>query len=231
MQQLKIHILVLLCITFLPLAVRAQESQPDSAYIFMPIKNIAPDTLNKTNSLGVNVMLGNNGFGIGFFYKQQINSTLSWMLSLSGSEAKAPNEVETYYYDFYGNIYKTVLGKVNQLFVVPAMIGLQYRLFKDEITETFQPYVNAGIGPNVVLAFPYNTPFSKSFSGAHSYFGVGAYVGAGTYFGLTSNSLMGISIRYYILPMSKHYAIQSIQNEPMANFNTFFLSFDLATQY
>ncbi len=42
---------------------------------------------------------------------------------------------------------------------------------------------------------------------------------------------MGINIQYYILPMSKNYDIQSLQGEPMANFNTFFLGFDFATQY
>lgn len=206
-------------------------SQADSEYAFMPIRDLTPDTASKSNTLGLNIMLGNNGFGMGFFYKQAITGTLSWTISLSGSEAKAPNEVESYYYDYYGNVYKTVFGKVNQLFVIPAMVGLQYRLFKGEITETFQPYVNAGVGPDLVLAFPYNEPFSRSVSDAHSYFGPGAYIGAGSYFGLTSNSVMGISIRYYILPMSKSYQIESLQDQPMANFNTFFLSFDIATQY
>lgn len=231
---------ILIALLFIVTMAQAQQknststnatSQADSEYAFMPIKDVAPDTASKMNSIGVNIMLGNNGFGLGFFYKQAINSTLSWTLSLAGAEAKAPNEVETYYYDFYGNIYKTVLGKVNQLFVVPATIGLQYRLFKDIITDTFQPYINAGVGPDVVLAFPYNTPLSTSFSNAHSYFSAGAYIGAGSYFGLTANSVMGISVRYYILPMAKSYHIESMQDEPMANFNTFFLSFDIATQY
>ncbi len=50
-----------------------------------------------------------------------------------------------------------------------------------------------------------------------------------TYRGSFGNTL--ISVRYYILPMSKRDRIESIQGEPMANFNTFFLSFDFATQY
>ncbi|MFZ1081776.1 MAG: hypothetical protein WAO19_07605 [Candidatus Kryptoniota bacterium] len=204
---------------------------PDSEYAFMPIKDLVPDTTDKRSSIGLDIMIGNNGFGAGFFYRQDLNGTLSWTLSLSGSEAKAPNEVTTYYYDYYGYPQETVIGKINQLFVIPAMVGLQYRLFKDEITNTFQPYINAGVGPDVVLALPYNVPLSSSLSNGHSYFGAGAYVGAGMYFGLTSNSVMGISVRYYILPMSKNYGIESLQDEPMANFNTFFITFNIATQY
>ncbi len=233
-------ILILLLLLFagsfgLTAGVFAQQTnattQPDSEYAFMPIKDLVPDTTDKRNSIGLDIMIGNNGFGMGFFYRQELNGTLSWTLSLSASEAKAPNETTTYYYDIYGYPQSTVIGKVNQLFVIPAMVGLQYRLFKDVITNTFQPYVNAAVGPNVVLALPYNVPLSTSLSNGHSYFGVGAYVGAGTYFGLTSTSVMGISVRYYILPMSRSYGIESLQDEPMANFNTFFLAFDIATQY
>ncbi|MGO9482666.1 MAG: outer membrane beta-barrel protein, partial [Candidatus Kryptoniota bacterium] len=204
MHRSKICTRLLFALILLPVTASAQQPnttfQSDSEYAFMPIKDLVPDTTDKTNSLGIDLMLGNNGFGLGVFYMRAIDGTLSWTLSLSAAEAKAPNEVETYYYDIYGNIYQTVLGKVNELFDIPVMAGLQYRLFKDQIVNTFQPYINAGFGPNMVLAFPYNTPLSTSFSKAHSYFGVGAYVGAGTYISLTPNTLMGINIQYYILP-------------------------------
>ncbi len=204
--------------------------EPDSQYAFMPIKSLAPDTAEKSNALGLDIMLGNSGFGLGFFYRQSLTSTLSWTFSISGSEAKAPNEMDTYYYDYYTGTYeKTVIGKVNQLFVFPAMIGLQYRLFKDEITGTLRPYIFGGIGPNAIFAAPYNEPLSTSLSHGRGYFGPGAYIGCGAYFGPDPNSLIGVSVRYYILPMS--HGIESLQNEPMANFNTFFISFNVATQY
>ncbi len=211
----------------------AQETNtpanPDSEYAFMPIKDVAPDTVEKANALGIDIMLGNNGFGMGFFYKQGITGTLSWTFSISGSEAKAPNEVTTYYYDIYGYPQSIVLGKVNQLFVFPAMVGLQYRLFKDDLTGSFKPYVCGGLGPNAVFAAPYDQPFGWSISHGRGYFGGGGYIGAGAYFGLDPGSLLGISARYYILPMS--HGIESLQDEPMANFNTFFITFNIGTQY
>ena len=223
----KIVILSVLLVSATALAEKPNISTPpDSQYTYMPIKDMEPDTAQRDNALGMDIMIGNSGFGGGFFYKQRISGTLSWTASFCISEAKAPNEVA--YYDPYTG-QKFVPGKVNQLWVIPAMLGLQYRLFSDEITDTFRPYVFAGLGPNAVFAAPYDRPLSYSFSRGRGYFGGGAYIGLGAYFGSDPNSLLGISIRYYILPM-KH-GIESLQNQPMANFNTFFIAFNIGTQY
>ena len=211
----------------------AQENNtpanPDSEYAFMPIKNVAPDTTEKTNAIGLDIMLGTNGFGMGFFYKQSITGTLSWTFSLSGSEAKAPNEISYTGYDIYGNLVNITPGKINQLFVFPAMFGLQYRLFKDELAGSFIPYVCGAVGPNAVFAAPYDQPLGWSISHGKGYFGAGGYLGLGVYFGMDPSTLMGVSIRYYVLPMS--HGIESLQYEPMANFNSFFITFNIATQY
>jgi len=198
----------------------------DSQYVFMPMRNIVPDTVERTNALGLDLMIGNSGFGAGFFFRQAMSSTLSWTLTFSGSEAKASNEVD---YIDPGTGQKYVPGKINQLWVFPLMVGLQYRLFKDEITDSFRPYVFAGVGPNAVFSAPYEQPLSYSFSHGKGYYGFGGYFGGGAYFGLDPNTLLGISVRYYVLPMS--HGIESMQNEPMSNFNTFFIAFNIATQY
>ncbi len=199
---------------------------PDSQYSYMPVRTLAPDTTVRPHALGLDLMIGNSGFGGGVFYRSGITGTLSWMATFAISEAKAPNEVAYYNY-FTGQ--KFVPGKVNQLWVLPVMIGLQYRLFKDQITDSFRPYVFAGVGPNWVFAAPYNHPLSYSFSHGRGYFSGGGYFGIGAFFGSDPNSLIGVSLRYYILPMS--HGIESMANEPMANFNSFFISFNIATQY
>lgn len=201
------------------------SANPDSEYAFMPIKDVVPDTLEKTNAIGVDIMIGTNGFGMGFFYRQSITNALSWTFSLIGSEAKASNEMS--YVDIYGQSFTP--GKINQLFVFPVMAGLQYRLFKDDLTGTFKPYVCGGVGPNAILAVPYDQPFGWSMSHSRGYFGAGGYVGVGAYFGMDTGTLMGVSIKYYILPMT--HGIESMQDEPMANFNTLFITFNVATQY
>lgn len=218
--------LLLMCSAVSFAQTKGSGATPDSDYAFMPVRDIVPDSTERHNALGLDLMIGNSGFGAGVFYRQAITGTLSWTLSWSVSEAKAANEVD-YVDPFTGQ--KFVPGKINQLFVFPLMAGLQYRLFKDQLTNSFRPYVFAGAGPNAVLASPYDQPLSWSLSNSHAYYGVGAYFGAGAYFGLDPGTLMGVSIRYYILPMS--HGIESMQNEPMANFNSFFIAFNIATQY
>ncbi len=206
---------------------RNYSAQPDSEYNYMPVRDISqPDSVVKPNALGLDLMIGNTGFGLGFSYRHAITSTMFWTVNVTASEAKAPNEID-YIDPFTGQ--KFVPGKINQLFVFPAMVGLQYRLFKNQITDSFRPYVFAGLGPNAVLAAPYDQPLGYSFSHSRGYFGMGAYFGAGAYFGLDPHNLVGVSLRYYVLPMS--HGIESLQNEPMANFNTFFIAFNIATQY
>ncbi len=201
-------------------------SSPDTQYTYMPMKYLPPDTTLKHHALGLDLMIGNSGFGLGVFYRQTIAGNLSWMATFAISEAKAPNEV-AYYDPFTGQ--KFVPGKINQLWVVPVMVGLQYRLFRDELTNSFRPYVFAGVGPNEIFAAPYDQPLSYSFSHGRGYFGGGGYFGIGAYFGSDPNSLIGVSLRYYVLPMA--HGIESMQNEPMANFNSFFIAFNIATQY
>jgi hypothetical protein len=198
----------------------------DTQYVFMPVRDITPDTLNKPRAVGLDIMLGNSGFGLGGFYKHEINQDLSWTFSISISEAKAPNEVD-YIDPFTGQTYTP--NKVNRIFVVPAILGLQYRLFRNSLTDSFRPYMFAGVGPNLIYSTPYDREFFNSFIYGKSHYGVGAYIGAGAYFGLDPSSLVGVSVRYYVLPL-KH-GIESLQNEPMANFNTFFITFNIATQY
>lgn len=227
MKTYKTIFLVLFLISGTALAEKpGMTVPPDSQYTHMPIKKLQPDTAVRPHALGLDIMIGNSGFGGGFFYRETINGTLSWTASLSISEAKAPNEV-AYYDPWTGQ--KIVPGKVNQLWVIPAMVGLQYRLFKDDLTNSFRPYVFAGVGPNAVFAAPYNQPLSYSFSHGRGYFSGGAYIGLGAYFGTDPNSLIGLSIRYYILPLA--HGIESMQNQPMANFNSFFIAFNIATQY
>lgn len=202
------------------------SAPPDTQYTYMPIKNIMPDSTVRPHALGLDLMIGNSGFGAGVFYRQHIEGSLSFMASFAISEAKASNEV-AYYNPYTGQ--KFVPGKVNQLWVMPVMVGLQYRLFRNQITDSFRPYVFAGIGPNAIFAAPYDQPLGYSFSHGRGYFGGGGYIGIGAFFGTDPNSLIGVSLRYYILPMT--HGIESMQNEPMANFNSFFISFNIATQY
>ncbi|MBP1691923.1 MAG: hypothetical protein H6Q32_1275, partial [Bacteroidetes bacterium] len=104
------------------------------------------------NIWSLDILLGNDGFGLGTIYRRSLTPDLSAFLSFSISESKDEREVE--YYDYY---YGTMVspGKLNRFLVLPLMAGIQYRLFRDDIVDTFRPYLNAGAGPAMIYMMPY----------------------------------------------------------------------------
>jgi len=159
---------------------------------------------------GLDLLISNDGFGMGGFYRRKITPDLSGFISLSVSGSKDGREVERYD-PFTGTTFTP--GKLNRFIVVPLFIGAQYRLFREDIVDTFRPYVSGGIGPTMVYAAPFvnltETPegalypeeieFFNSLSKGKAYFTPGGYIGAGAFFDSDESSVFGVNIRYYFI--------------------------------
>lgn len=175
-------------------------------------KNIAPalaETPVPVTLWGFDLLLSNSGFGLGLSYRRQYTEDLAGQVALSVSESKEDQEVE--YYDPYtGNSF--VPGKLNRFMVVPLTVGVQYRLFREDIVDTFRPYVNAGFGPTMIYEMPFvvltpvpggppqieQVEFFNSIGKGTPHFTAGGFLGAGAYFGSERSTVLGINIRYYI---------------------------------
>jgi hypothetical protein len=156
---------------------------------------------------GLDILLSNNGFGLGAFYRREFTEDLSGFLTLSVSESKDEREVEQY--DYFGNVF--VPGKLSRFLVVPLMVGIQYRLFREDITDSFRPYVNAGAGPTLIYASPFaeiipqqpsgfelrQVDFFKSLGKGQPHYTAGAFVGIGASFGSEKSNVVGVNLRYY----------------------------------
>ncbi|MGE5497908.1 MAG: hypothetical protein ACM3Q2_07555, partial [Syntrophothermus sp.] len=147
------------------------------------------------NSWGVDFMFSEGGFGLGTFYRHDFTRTLTGFTDFSISEAKDQNEVEQYTY--YGDV--IVPNKQNRIFLLPLNFGLQKRFFEGTISDNLRPYINAGVGPTVVITTPYEQEFFSSFGKARARYTAGGYFGLGANFGLDKSSLLGINIRYYVI--------------------------------
>ncbi|MBP6673095.1 MAG: hypothetical protein KA247_08095 [Bacteroidetes bacterium] len=180
----------------------------DSTIIFAsPDADIlAPVHTEQNSAWGVDILLSNNGFGFAGFYRHQYSRDLFGTLTLGIAESKDDNEVE--YFDYWGQSF--VPGKINRFLMMPVMVGAQYRLFADDITDSFRPYINGGVGPTVVLASPYDREFFSSLSYGRAHYTMGAYIGVGAFFGADMGSLSGINIRYYYVPFPN--GIESLQD-------------------
>ncbi|MCU7499902.1 MAG: hypothetical protein HF300_16455 [Ignavibacteria bacterium] len=179
------------------------------------------------NSWGVDFMFGEGGFGLGTFYRHDLNNTLTGFVDFSMSEAKDDQEIE--YYDYYTQQYVTV-NKKNRVFLLPLNFGLQQRLFENSITENLRPYVNFGVGPTLVLTTPYEKEFFSSFGSAQAKYTAGGYVGLGANFGLDKSSLLGINLRYYVIHFFND-GVESLDGKFQKNLGGFYLTINLGIMY
>jgi len=160
------------------------------------------------NAWGIDVLISNDGFGLGTFYRREFNQDMYGFVTLSISEAKDDREVE--FTDFYGNSF--VPGKLNRFLVIPLTFGVQRRLFREEIVETFRPYVNGGIGPAIIYSAPFTDitevssgflvkqiEFFESLGRGQAHYTASGYIGVGANFGSDRSNLFGVNFRYYFI--------------------------------
>ncbi len=129
---------------------------------------------------------------------------------LLGGDRQAKDEREFEFIDPYYGISYTP-GKLNRFLVIPLMAGIQYRLFREDIVDTFRPYINAGAGPAMVYMMPYvqftelaegfvqtdQVEFFKSLGKGQPHYTIGGFVGFGANFGTERTNIFGVNFRYY----------------------------------
>lgn len=239
---------VSLLFVIFPLVLLAQDSpRRDSSLIFTPSN---PNLIQKTtyepfrNAIGVDIMLSNNGFGAGAFLRHEFSDALSGFAQIAISDVKDEEEVE-YFNQYTGQSYTP--GKINRLLLLPVTIGVQYRLFKDDIVDNFRPYVTAGLGPSAIMVAPYSNPikisdpvmgnftyyeqidFFKSLKKAQMKYALGGYIGAGAYFGLDKGTLTGVSLRYYYIPYRP--GVESMEGVRIKRFGGFYITLNFGSLY
>jgi hypothetical protein len=178
----------------------AQEHpvRTDSTMVFGFPSRPAADSPHTTplNAWGVGLMISTNGFGMGTFFRHEYSDDFAGFIDFAVSEAKDDDERE--YVDYYGQTY--IPGKINRFLVLPLFVGVEKRLFKDDIMDNFRPYVSAAAGPAMIYVFPYNEEYFTALGEGHPKYTLGGYVGGGAYFGSERSNLLGINVRYYYIP-------------------------------
>lgn len=185
----------------------------------------APETF-PLRTWGMDIMFSEGGFGLGSFFRYNISQTLTAFSDVSLSEAKDDREME--YIDYWGN--SVVIGKKNRVFLLPLTFGLQQRLFYGSLADNLRPYITAGIGPTMVFTTPYEKEFFSSFSKAHARYTAGGYVGIGANFGSDKSSLVGLSVRYYLIHFFDE-GVESLYNRSRKDLGGFYLTLNLGFMY
>jgi len=219
---------------------------PDTTIIFTPSNPnlIQPQTYKPmAKAWGLDILMSNNGFGLGVFYRNELTDELSLMLNFAISDVKDDAEFEQY--DYYGNSF--IPGKKNRLLLMPLMASIQYRLFKDDIVDNFRPFITAGLGPTMVFVAPYANPTTYVYPDSSTYtdpgkidffsslkygkmrYTLGGYIGVGAYFGMEKGTLSGLSIKYFLAPFPD--GIEVMNGGYIKNFGGLFITLTFGSMY
>lgn len=223
-----------------------QVLQTDTTIIFQPA---SPEIVQKSiykpmlNAWGFDILISNNGFGVGMFYRREFSDDFAGFANFAISDVKDDAEFERY--DPFGN--SIVPYKKNRLLLFPLVAGIQYRIFRDDIVDNFRPYLTAGIGPSMVFVAPYarkevnsgfggftttqtnQIEFFSSLKYGQAKYTLGGFIGLGAYFGMEKGSLSGINIRYYIVPFAD--GIEVMEGGYMKNFGGFYVTLNFGSLY
>jgi hypothetical protein len=206
--------------------------------VIISVSNINPQGIGKiapekplevfpSNAWGMDIMFGDAGFGLGTFFRKQINVKWTAFIDASFSETKDDREFE--YYDPYQGIFITAFKK-NRVFQLPINIGAQYRLFERDLTENLRPYLTAGIGPSFIITTPYEEEFFSSFGNAQTHYAFGGYVGFGANFGLDKSNLVGVSFKYFYSKLIDG-GVESLYGKEKTEIKGFFITLTLGLMY
>lgn len=208
------------------------SAQDDGRIVFKDPKSPENEVLTdeelspKTHAWGLDLMIGNDGFGLGVFYHHLLNDVVTAFATCSFSEARDVRQIDFVNY-WTGAQWSP--NKVNRVFRVPLFVGVQYRLFAEDITDNFRPYVQAGAGPVMLYITPAEKEFFSSLTDGFTKYTYGGFVGAGAQFGFDRSSVFGLNLRYMIIPTPK--GIQSVQEGVLANANGFFIAINLGISF
>lgn len=175
---------------------------------FAQSADASPDTTDYGTGAGLQLRLTNNGFGLGGYYSEAINSQSSFWVELSLGAGKDENEIQ--FLNRFGGSF--IPDKRNYLLLLPVQFGAQRRLFKESIEDNFRPYVQLTGGPTFGWEYPYfddrdgNDRYDDevderlgvftAFPQGNLHFGLGGTLAFGAYFGTSHSVVQGVRFGY-----------------------------------
>lgn len=158
------------------------------------------------SGLGLEIVLTNNGFGMGGYLHQALGRTTSFMAEVSLGAGKDEQEMK-----FFGFGRSYIPNKANYLLMMPVQIGIISRLFQESIEDNFRPFLQATGGPTLGWEYPYFNdanrngtydPNERTYDGLGALtqgslrLGVGGTLAIGAHFGLSKKVTQGVRIGY-----------------------------------
>jgi len=198
-------------------------SVPDSMIVFRsprPLITDQKETTQQSSFWSVELLFSGNGFGAGCSFSKHFSSSLSMNILLGLTGNRNSDELE-YIDQSTGSTF--VPDKVNRLFSFPLTFGLQKRLFRESLSESFRPFIGGGIGYAMILQVPYNQNLIQTEQRTLAHGRPAAYLSLGSAFGNEGKTSLSALIRYYVIPFGGT-GLDSIKNLPITDFGGLFIA-------
>jgi hypothetical protein len=200
---------------------------PDSMIVFTsprPLITDKSETMLYSSFWSIELLFSGNGFGAGCSYSTQLSpsTSLNALLGVTGNR----NSDELEYIDpMSGRTF--IPNKVNRLYSLPLTIGVQKRLFRESLSESFRPFIGAGLGYSMILQIPYDQNGAEPNRQTLVHGRPAGYVSIGSAFGSDGRTSLSALIRYYYVPFGGN-GIESIRDLPMTDFGGLFIALGIA---
>lgn len=159
-----------------------------------PVKLKTPK--ESINNWNLNLTFSDNGFGVGATKFFNLSKDVAFFGSISVSGAKDDREFEQS--DIFGN--SVTPFKENRVFMAPIVnLGMQFRLFSEDVTDNMRPFVTFGVAPTALVYTPYNEAFLPSFGKAQAKYTVGGFAGIGLDYMTSKTTALSFNVRYYYI--------------------------------
>lgn len=104
-----------------------------------------------TSSVGFELTLTNSGFGFGGYVRDSLGA--DWAIIGEALITSGKDEREEAFFNRFGQ--KSIPGKANYLIVAPVHVGVQRRVFREQIEDNFRPFYQISAGPAIAWEYPY----------------------------------------------------------------------------
>lgn len=162
--------------------------------------DVSADTLTLRNyGFHASIFLTNSGFGAGIGGSYPLSKEAMLTLDTSFNTIKDERE-QVYFTGPFGE--SVVLFKRNYFIVLPLRVGLEQRLWREYIEDSFRPFIHVAGGPVLGYQWPYFDDLNNNgireqnedvrgifnLSDGEFRFGVDVFLGAGAYMGMESRT-------------------------------------------
>jgi hypothetical protein len=116
------------------------------------------------------------------------------------------------FYDYYSNMYYSI-NKQNNVYLFDLMMTVKKRMFRQDLSDDFRPFLSIAAGPIYGMNFPEASTNYSGYKKKDEYrWTFGGFIGAGIDFGVKSNHLVSLRAQYRIMPFSEKIGERSNQS-------------------